>query len=119
MTPMVLTQEKLDVVIKKRSNLFNWRGQFTPEFVEYVLHNFSKTGDHILDPFSGSGTVLLESARLNLQATGFEINPAAYTMSKFFTLIKIKRFVKTISRFEVCYRVIFATIGRPIQTNRF
>ena len=86
---MVLTQEKLDVAVKKRSNLFNWRGQFTPEFVEYVLQNFSKTGDYILDPFSGSGTVLLESAKLNLRATGFEINPAAYAMSKFFTFCNL------------------------------
>ena len=86
---MVLTQEKLDVTVKKRSNLFSWRGQFTPEFVEYVLQSFSKTGDYILDPFSGSGTVLLESAKLNLQAIGFEINPAAYAMSKFFTFCNL------------------------------
>ncbi len=86
---MVLTQEKLDVAVKKRSNLFNWRGQFTPEFVEYVLQSFSKTGDYILDPFSGSGTVLLESAKLNLRAIGFEINPAAYAMSKFFTFCNL------------------------------
>jgi len=86
---MGLTQDKLDVIVKKRSNFFNWRGQFTPEFVEYVLQNFSNTDDYILDPFSGSGTVLLESAKLNLQATGFEINPAAYAMSKFFTFCNI------------------------------
>lgn len=82
---MILEQEKLDVAAKKRSNLFNWRGQFTPEFVEYLLQTFTKPGDYILDPFSGSGTVLQESARLGLAATGFEINPSAYAMSKFFT----------------------------------
>jgi hypothetical protein len=81
---MILEQEKLDVLIKKRSNLFNWRGQFTPEFVEYILTSFAKEGDHIFDPFSGSGTVLQESARLGFKATGFEINPSAYAMSKFF-----------------------------------
>lgn len=82
---MILEQEKLDVIAKKRSNLFNWRGLFTPEFVEYLLQTFTKPGDYILDPFSGSGTVLQESARLDLAATGFEINPSAYAMSKFFT----------------------------------
>ena len=81
---MNLVQNKLDVLAKKRSNLFNWRGQFTPEFVEYILQNFTKSGDYILDPFSGSGTVLQEAARLGLQATGIEINPAAYAMSRFF-----------------------------------
>ncbi|MDR1974390.1 MAG: site-specific DNA-methyltransferase [Bacteroidales bacterium] len=82
---MDLLQDKLDVLKKKRSNIFNWRGQFTPEFVEYMLHNFSEQGYFILDPFSGSGTVLQESARNHLKATGVEINPAAYAMSKFFT----------------------------------
>lgn len=81
---MILTQTKLDVTDKKRSNLFNWRGQFTPEFVEYLLQEFSKSGDFIFDPFSGSGTVLLEASKLNLKVTGFEINPAANIMSKFF-----------------------------------
>lgn len=86
---MILEQEKLDVAKKKRSNLFNWRGQFTPEFVEYILNSFAKEGDHIFDPFSGSGTVLQESARLGLLATGFEINPSAYAMSKFFSFCNL------------------------------
>jgi DNA modification methylase len=80
-----LLQDKLDVLTKKRSNTFNWRGQFTPEFVEYMLQNFAKQGDFVLDPFSGSGTVLQEAARNHMKATGVEINPAAYAMSKFFT----------------------------------
>jgi len=82
---MILEQDKLDVITKKRSNLFNWRGQFTPEFVEYILTSFACEGDTIFDPFSGSGTVLQESARLGFGATGFEINPSAYAMSKFFS----------------------------------
>jgi len=28
-----LDRQKLDVVKKTRSNIFGWRGQFTPEFV--------------------------------------------------------------------------------------
>lgn len=86
---MILEQEKLDVSNKKRSNLFNWRGQFTPEFVEYILENFTKKGDHILDPFSGSGTVLQEAARFDLTATGLEINPSAYAMSRFFSFCNL------------------------------
>ncbi len=87
---MNLAQDKLDVVSKKRSNLFNWRGQFTPEFVEYILKTFVQQGQFVLDPFSGSGTVLHEAARLNIKATGIEINPAAYAMSKFFTFCNMQ-----------------------------
>lgn len=86
---MTLSQDKLNVTAKKRSNLFNWRGQFTPEFVEYILQTFTKQGGFVLDPFSGSGTVLQEAARLDLRATGIEINPAAYAMSKFFTFCNL------------------------------
>jgi hypothetical protein len=80
-----LTQDKLDVKYKSRANIFNWRGQFTPQFVDYLLDSFSKPDDVIIEPFSGSGTVLLECARRDLSCYGYEINPAAYTMSKFFT----------------------------------
>ena len=31
-------RQKLDVVNKTRSNTFDWRGQFTPEFVMLTLH---------------------------------------------------------------------------------
>lgn len=56
-------------------------------------------GDFVLDPFSGSGTVLQESARLDLKATGIEINPAAYAMSKFFTFCNLP----FAERHEYCY----------------
>jgi len=98
---MNLEQERLDVTTKKRSNLFNWRGQFTPEFVEYILQTFTKEGDFVCDPFSGSGTVLLEASRQNLIATGFEINPAAYAMSKFYTFCNFTR----TDRIEFCINI--------------
>lgn len=79
-----LDQEKLDVSVKTRSNTFDWRGQFTPELIEYLIEKFG-TGDCIIaDPFSGSGTVLLEATRKGYQCAGFEINPSAYYMSKFY-----------------------------------
>ena len=31
-----LDRQKLDVVNKTRSNVFAWRGQFTPEFVPLI-----------------------------------------------------------------------------------
>ena len=98
---MNLEQERLDVTTKKRSNLFNWRGQFTPEFVEYILQSFTKEGDFVCDPFSGSGTVLLEASRQNLIATGFEINPAAYAMSKFYSFCN----VTSADRIEFCNNI--------------
>jgi DNA modification methylase len=82
----ILAQDRLDVRKKSRSNLFNWRGQFTPQFVDYILDSFAESGQTVIDPFSGSGTVLQECSMKRMSCYGYEINPAAYTMSKFFTL---------------------------------
>lgn len=85
---MDLDQRKLDAIDKKRSNSFNWRGQFTPEFIEYLLDIYSKPNNVIADPFSGSGTVLSEAIRKNLSCIGYEVNPSAYYMSKFYEYAK-------------------------------
>lgn len=84
-----LDRQKLDVTNKTRSNIFGWRGQFTPEFVEYLLDEASEGTGLVVDPFCGSGTVLQECAARNRAAHGFEINPAAYAMSRFFTLSRL------------------------------
>lgn len=71
--------------LKKRANLFNWRGQFTPEFVEYIISSLDlKKNALIADPFAGSGTVLIESAVKGFSSVGYEINPAAYQMACFY-----------------------------------
>jgi hypothetical protein len=85
-TSICFDQDKLNVTSKTRSNIFNWRGQFTPEFVEYIINTFAQATDTTFDPFCGSGTVLLESARCGLASSGFEINPAAYAMARFISL---------------------------------
>ena len=86
---MIPLQEKLNVSVKTKSNIFNWRGQFTPQFVDYIIDCYVLPNQIILDPFSGSGTVLLEASRRGISAYGYEINPAAYIMSRFFTLCNL------------------------------
>ena len=81
-----LETARLNVENKTRSNLFSWRGQFTPQFVDYLLETYARPGQVVLDPFCGSGTVLQEAASRRLTAIGLEINPAAYAMARFFSL---------------------------------
>lgn len=85
----LLEQTRLDVLEKSRSNIFNWRGQFTPQLVEYLLDAFTSPGSLVVDPFCGSGTVLLEAAARKMSCFGCEINPAAYAMSRFIGLGKL------------------------------
>ncbi|CCI36436.1 DNA methyltransferase [Microcystis aeruginosa] len=82
-----IPQEKLDIIDKTRANLFVWRGQFSPQLIETILSFYCPSNSVILDPFVGSGTVLLEASYLSLEAYGFEINPAAYIMSRTYEFI--------------------------------
>lgn len=80
----ILDQAKLDVVDRRETNLFDWKGQFTPDFIKYLLEVYSKPGMTVADPFVGSGTVLYESLSKDLNCIGYEINPSAYYMAKFY-----------------------------------
>lgn len=77
-----LPQELLNIEDKVRSNCFAWRGQFSPQLIQYLLQAYCPASASVLDPFSGSGTVLHEAALVSLQAYGYEINPAAWIFSK-------------------------------------
>jgi 16S rRNA G966 N2-methylase RsmD len=77
-----LSPSVLNIEAKCRSNLFPWRGQFSPQLVESLLRAYAPAGATVLDPFMGSGTVLVEAARLGMAAHGFEVNPAAYLLAR-------------------------------------
>ncbi|MDJ1181425.1 DNA methyltransferase [Roseofilum sp. BLCC_M91] len=85
-----ISQEKLNILAKTRSNPFAWRGQFSPQLIEAILNAYCLPNSIILDPFAGSGTVLLETAMFHCEAYGFEINPAAYLLSKTYEFINIE-----------------------------
>ena len=84
---------KLDLNIneKTRSNLFNWRGQFSPQLIETLIKNYAEDDVKIFDPFLGSGTVLFEAGKLGFEAAGTELNPSAAILSKVYELINISK----------------------------
>ena len=86
-----LPQASLNIEGKKRSNIFAWRGQFSPQLVESLLAEYCPPDSVVVDPFAGSGTVLHEAARRSLPAFGFEINPSAWCFSKLYELSAVSQ----------------------------
>lgn len=48
---------------------------FSEGLAEFFVSNFSKKNDIVLDPFMGSGTTAVVSAKLSRYYLGFELNP--------------------------------------------
>ena len=86
-----LPQASLNIEEKNRSNIFAWRGQFSPQLVESLLAEYCPPDSVVVDPFAGSGTVLHEAARRSLPAFGFEINPSAWCFSKLYELSAVSQ----------------------------
>ncbi|MEB3180556.1 MAG: DNA methyltransferase [Nostocaceae cyanobacterium] len=79
-----IAQSALDIEDKTRSNIFTWRGQFSPQLIESLLFAYCPRNATVLDPFVGSGTVLYEAACFGLPAFGYEVNPAAWILSRIY-----------------------------------
>jgi hypothetical protein len=53
--------------------LHPYHGKFIPQLVEVLLDRYLEPGDHVLDPFAGSGTTLVQALESGLDATGVDI----------------------------------------------
>jgi hypothetical protein len=53
--------------------LHPYHGKFIPQLVEVLLDRYLPSGGHVLDPFAGSGTTLVQALESGLDATGAEL----------------------------------------------
>src|ERR1700741_4846987 len=53
--------------------LHPYHGKFIPQLVEALLDRYFASGEHVLDPFAGSGTTLVQALESGLDATGLDI----------------------------------------------
>jgi DNA methylase len=64
--------------------LHPYLGKFIPQLVEVLLARYFRPGEHVLDPFAGSGTTLVQALESGLDATGVDV--AAFNC----TLMRVK-----------------------------
>ena len=53
--------------------LHPYHGKFIPQLVEVLLDRYFAPGEHVLDPFAGSGTTLVQALESGLDATGVDV----------------------------------------------
>ena len=63
-------------------NIHRYSGKFIPQIAARAIETLSNKGDTILDVFCGSGTTMLEAARLQRKAIGVDLSPLAVLISK-------------------------------------
>lgn len=79
-------KEKLDESKKKkRVNMHSFHryyGKLIPAIPEAFINEFTKDGDLVCDPFTGSGTTAVEALRSNRNFIGVEINPLSCEIAR-------------------------------------
>ena len=66
--------------------LFRYPAKFHPPVVRALLERFTEPGDVVLDPFVGSGTLLVEATVSGRSAVGVDVDPLAVAVSNAKTL---------------------------------
>lgn len=91
--------------------LHKYPAKFFPELPKWLIQKYSKKGDCILDPFSGSGTVNIEALLLERNSIGIDIDPFARFMSR------VKSTRLDIHKLKLAKEVIFKSILKYDPAN--
>lgn len=86
--------------------LFRYPAKFHPPAVRALLDRYTSPGDLVLDPFCGSGTLLVEAGVAGRHAVGTDIDPVAVFVAR----AKVQRYA--VDRLETTVRRIQVDLDR-------
>jgi hypothetical protein len=82
--------------------LFRFPAKFHAPAVRCLINRYSKRGDTILDPFCGSGTLLVEALVSGRSAIGVDVDPVAVFVSRVKTApVSAKRLKRAFDRLKL------------------
>lgn len=74
--------EKIEKIENSLDSLSPYVGKMRPELVDWLIDRFADSYGTIYDPFSGSGTILLEGWRKGYHVIGTDLNEYAVILTK-------------------------------------
>ncbi len=79
--------------------LHPYKGKFIPQLVEYFLSRHFKKEDIVLDPFSGSGTTLIQANEIGIHSIGLDISEFNNIITKVkFASVDLTKLHETINK---------------------
>ncbi|MCX5883306.1 MAG: DNA methyltransferase, partial [Deltaproteobacteria bacterium] len=99
--------------------LFPYRGKFHPQMIKALMNIMGlKTGDTVLDPMMGSGTVPIEACLMGIKSIGFDASPFCRFMAqtKFKSLTLPRKYIQVaLQNPDIIFDHFFNKMGHPVQ----
>jgi site-specific DNA-methyltransferase (cytosine-N4-specific) len=93
--------------------LHEYKGKFNPQMARALINIADPSATSLLDPFCGSGTALIEGARLDLAVSGVDRNPIAVFMANVkMAALTYPHPEKLLSDFERLAESVFTALKR-------
>lgn len=87
----------------------SYPSKLRPQIAYFFIEKLSETGDVVLDPFCGSGTVCLEACLNGRVGVGVDLSPYAYILTDFKTALPgVIDLTERVSQLEGC-------LGKPLN----